>query len=41
MLKETEAFYTKLYHSNGINKDQVEENLKHLKGKLQMMKEKY
>ena len=31
IMKETETFYTNLYHSNGINSNQAEENLEHLK----------
>ena len=34
ILGEIENFYTTLYHSNGINKEQMEENLKHVKRKI-------
>ena len=34
ILNETEKFYTALYHSNGNNKEQMEDNLKHIKYKI-------
>ena len=34
ILSEIENFYTTLYHSNGINSKQMEENLKHVKQKI-------
>ena len=34
ILNETEKFYTALYYSNGNNKEQMEDNLKHIKYKI-------
>ena len=41
ILGEIETFYTTLYQSNGINRKQMEENLKHVKRKIKNDEQKH